>query len=216
MNWKVWVPAAVLGALAVTALRRTSTGTLSPDVIQAATGASRENLQKWLPILTAGMARWGIRTVPEQLAFLAQIGHESGGLRFVRELSTGEQYEGRGDLGNTEPGDGVRYKGRGLIQLTGRANYRRAGQALGKPFEENPELVEEPQNAMDVAGWYWRKGSALKDLNDLADTMQVGKPMSGVNLDAFTRITKGVNGGLNGLSHRIALWESGRNALLVA
>jgi putative chitinase len=73
--------------------------------------------------------------------FLAQIGHESGYLQYVQELASGKAYEGRADLGNTSPGDGVRYKGRGLIQITGKRNYALAGLALDLPLLEKPELL---------------------------------------------------------------------------
>jgi len=96
-------------------------------------------------------------------------------------------YGGRADLGNTEDGDGWRFHGRGLIQLTGRSNYTVCGLALGKPFAEYPELILEPENACMSAGWFWNK----RGLNALAD-----------NEDWLT-ITKRINGGTIGLQDRI-------------
>lgn len=122
--------------------------------------------------------------------FLAQIGHESGQLRYVRELASGAAYEHRIDLGNTEPGDGVRYRGRGLIQLTGRHNYTLASDALGLPLIDNPELLETPENAARVSGWFWYKNN----LNSLAD------------LGKYDAITRRINGGLNGKKERDALY----------
>lgn len=143
--------------------------------------------------LAAGVARVmanrQIDTPLRQAHFLAQIGHESGELRFRAEIASGEAYEGRLDLGNTQPGDGRRYKGRGLIQLTGRANYAEYGRALGREAEllAQPELVEtDPALCVDVAGCYW----ARRGLNALADA------------DDLTTLTRRINGGLNGLEDR--------------
>ena len=121
-----------------------------------------------------------------EAAFLAQIAHESGELRYVEELATGEAYEGRDDLGNLYTGDGVRYKGRGLIQLTGRGNYEECGEALGLDLIGCPELLEEPVNACRSAAWFWHSHG----LNELADKQD------------FLRITKRINGGTNGWHER--------------
>jgi predicted chitinase len=135
------------------------------------------------------MANRQIDTPLRQAHFLAQIGHESGELRFRDEIASGEAYEGRRDLGNTQPGDGPRFKGRGLIQLTGRANYREYGRAISREAEllANPELLTtDPDLCVDVAGWFWAK----RHLNTLAEA------------DDLTGITKRINGGLNGLEDR--------------
>ena len=126
-------------------------------------------------------------TAQRVACFLAQIGHESGDLRYVRELASGEAYEGRRDLGNTEPGDGQRFKGRGLIQITGRSNYQRLGEALGIELTIEPEKLEEPSLATRSAGWFWK----LRNLNHYVDE------------NDFTTLTKRINGGLNGLSDRL-------------
>jgi len=131
----------------------------------------------------------GIDTALRQAHFLAQIGHESGELRYTEELASGEAYEGRADLGNTQPGDGRRFKGRGLIQLTGRANYKAYGDALGVDLlsGENARLVgADPEMAVDVACWFWQS----RGLNPSADQ------------DNIERITRVVNGGLNGFADR--------------
>lgn len=105
-------------------------------------GIPLDRAQVWAHPLNAAMQRYGIDTKARQAAFLAQIGHESGRLRYVRELwgptPAQRRYEGRKDLGNTQPGDGKRFMGRGLIQVTGRANYTTCGQALGLPLLEQP------------------------------------------------------------------------------
>lgn len=151
--------------------------------------------------LNTAMQHYQIVGAKRAAAFLAQIGHESGQLRYVREIwgPTASQrgYEGREDLGNTVPGDGRKYCGRGLIQITGRANYARCGEALGLDLISHPELLELPQHAAMSAAWFWKQ----KGLNDLADR------------DQFNTITRRINGGLNGLADRLALWEKARKVL---
>lgn len=146
------------------------------------------------------MANRNIDTPLQRAHFLAQIGHESGELRFRSELSSGEAYEGRRDLGNLQPGDGRRYKGRGLIQLTGRANYAEYGRALGREKEllEHPEQVaDEIELCIDVAAWFW----ARRELNALAEK------------DDLTGITRRINGGLNGLEDRRRLLKRSKALL---
>jgi putative chitinase len=140
--------------------------------------------------LSKVMDEFDITTPLRMAAFIAQIAHESGSFRYVKELASGEAYEGRADLGNTEEGDGVRYKGRGLIQITGRANYQSCGDDLGIDIVSSPELLEGPVLACRSAGWFWGK----KNLNDLAD-----KP-------DFLRITKRINGGTNGYQDRLKFY----------
>ncbi len=147
--------------------------------------------------LNATMQEFSIDTPQRQAAFLAQIAHESGGFIYVRELASGDAYESRGDLGNTQAGDGRRFRGRGLVQITGRANYTAVGDALGIDCVGSPELLEEPINAARSAGWFWnsRKLSALADAGD------------------FKAITKRINGGLNGYADRSTYWERAKAVL---
>jgi len=119
--------------------------------------------------------------------FLAQLAHESDGFKTTREYASGAGYEGRADLGNTEEGDGRKYRGRGLIQLTGRFNYRKFSESAGVDLEENPEQVEEFPLALLVSVLYWDS----RKLNVLADEGD------------FERITRKINGGLNGYSDRL-------------
>ncbi|MFI8035177.1 glycoside hydrolase family 19 protein [Acinetobacter sp. ABJ_C3_5] len=129
--------------------------------------------------------------------FIAQLAHESGNFRYMEEIASGRAYEGRKDLGNTEKGDGTRYKGRGPIQLTGRANYRKYGRALGIDFENNPEIVALPSIGMLVACKYWYDNG----LNELADK------------DDINLITRRINGGFNGLDDRKAKLNTMKNML---
>ncbi len=148
----------------------------------------------FVPVLNTAMNRYQIVGPKRVAAFIAQIGHESGQLRYVIEIwgptAAQMRYEGRADLGNTQPGDGSKYRGRGLIQITGRANYKACGDALGLELINHPELLEKPQHACMSAAWFW----ATKGLSTLADE---GK---------FETITRRINGGLNGLADRQMLY----------
>jgi len=136
---------------------------------------------------------------PLRLAhFIAQVAHESGGFRYMEEIASGQAYEGRADLGNTQPGDGKRYKGRGPIQLTGRANYRLFGRDLGIDFEQHPEIVAFPSIGLMAACRFW----TMRGLNELADA------------DDVVAITKRINGGQNGLADRQAYLVKAKALLL--
>jgi putative chitinase len=151
------------------------------------------------PHLFVAMDRYAINTPPRESAFLAQLAHESGGLHYWEEIASGSAYEGRIDLGNTKPGDGRKYKGRGPIQLTGRVNYRKAGAALGLNLEDAPEQVATNSIGCLVAAWYW----ADKKLNEIADE---------ASEDAFRRITRRINGGYNGWQDRLTYYKRARVA----
>ncbi len=159
----------------------------------------------FLDPLNRAMAEFGIDTPIRQAAFLAQVAHESGSLRYVRELASGEAYDtGRlaERLGNTpeDDGDGPALKGRGLLQITGASNYRACSQALfGDPqaLIDHPELLELPENAARSAAWYW----LARRLNDHADRRDFG------------RITRIINGGLNGYADRLAYYERAQKVL---
>lgn len=118
--------------------------------------------------------------------FFAQLGHESDSFQAMEEYASGQAYENRKDLGNVQPGDGRRYKGRGPIQLTGRANYREYGRKLGIDLETHPEIAAFPSLGMMTACAYW----SMKGINALADA------------DDVEAITRAINGGTNGLEDR--------------
>jgi putative chitinase len=160
---------------------------------------SPEKATLYLPCLKAAMIEASIATPRRAAAFLAQLAHESCELRAWIEGASGTAYEGRKDLGNVFPGDGPRFKGRGPIQLTGRVNYRAAGDALGLLLETQPELAAEREVGFRVAAWYWR----TRGLNALAD---VGD---------FDRITRRINGGLNGKAQRDAYYVRALDVLHV-
>jgi putative chitinase len=147
------------------------------------------------------MNEFAIDAPLRQAAFLAQICHESGGFYYVRELASGKAYEGRADLGNTQPGDGPRYKGRGLLQITGRENYELCGEGLALDLINNPDLLEDHPHSSRSAGWFW---SEFKNLNRLADQGDIN------------RITKRINGGYNGLTERVMYYDRAKHVLGLA
>ncbi len=158
---------------------------------------ARSKVEMFLEPLNSAMDEFQIDTPQRQAAFLAQVAHESGELRYVEEIASGAAYEGRADLGNTEPGDGKRFKGRGLIQCTGRINYGACGIALGLDLVTSPELLELPENACRSAAWFWSEHHC----NELADA------------DNFRGITLKINGGLNGQADRLAYWETAKEQI---
>lgn len=174
---------------------------MTPRELALATGARIDRAETFLPFLEDAMHEFEINTPDRQAAFLPQIGHESGGLHWMVEqwgpTDSQRRYEMRQDLGNTEPGDGLRYRGRGLIQLTGRANYRRCGDALGVDLIAHPELLGEPALACRSAAWFWKAHGC----NELADAGE------------FEKITRRINGGLNGYPERLGLWERAKEAV---
>jgi putative chitinase len=149
--------------------------------------------------LTLTFSEFDISTPQRQAAFLANIAHESGSLRYVLEIASGTAYEGRRDLGNSQPGDGVRFKGRGLPQITGRNNYLECGRALGLDLIAQPELLEQPLHAERSAGWFWKS----KNLAKLADE----------DTRKFATICRLWNGGFNGIDDRIDHWLRIRKVL---
>lgn len=147
--------------------------------------------KQYLPLLQKAMDEFEITSYLREAAFLAQLAHESCELRYFEELADGSRYEGRKDLGNTQPGDGKRFKGRGPIQLTGRANYTKYGKLLGVDLVGNPKLAASPEIGFRIAGLYWK----MRGLSELADK------------ENFRRITWKVNGGYNGWESRLRYYH---------
>jgi putative chitinase len=158
-----------------------------------ASNVTDDTIDAFLQPLRDSAHEFEINAPKRVAAFLAQIGHESGGFHYVREIASGAAYEGRADLGNTEPGDGERFRGRGLIQITGRANYRECSRVLfnNDMLLKQPELLEQPNLAAWSAAWFWYS----RGCNELADA---GK---------FGDITRKINGGLNGYPDRVARYN---------
>jgi len=161
-----------------------------------------------LPFLSDAMTEFAIDAPARAAAFLAQLAHESGQFRFMEELWGPTDAQRRYEpvttlsktLGNTETGDGKRFKGRGPIQLTGRANYQRFGDLLNVDLMTDPTRAARPEVAFRIAGLFWSK----KGLNEIADK---------ATADTFKEITRRINGGFNGLAERQAFYTVARRVL---
>jgi predicted chitinase len=160
-----------------------------------------------LPHLNSAMAEFGIDTMLRTAAFAAQLAHESGEFRWMEEIwgptSAQKRYEPQTDLsqrlGNTEGGDGLRFKGRGPIQLTGRANYARFGGLLGIDLVGSPEQAAAPEVAFRIAALFWKN----RGLNELAEAGD------------FREVTRRINGGFNGFDDRLKYYERAKSVLAV-
>lgn len=148
-------------------------------------------------VLAATLQSFDIASRLRIAHFLGQTCEESAGYRTTEEFASGKEYEGRKDLGNTQKGDGPRYKGRGLLQLTGRANYGAYGEALGVDLVNNPTEAAQPALSLKIACEYWK----LHDINADCDR------------DDVQAVTRKVNGGLNGLSERITFTQKAKAAI---
>lgn len=153
----------------------------------------------YLDPLNAAFEEFDISNMRRMAAFLAQVAHESGELRYTCEIASGNAYEGRADLGNTQPGDGARYRGRGLLQLTGRANYAHCEVSLNLPILANPSLLEAPPGATRSAAWFWKS----KGLNEMAD------------VNRFGAITKTISGSYNTLDARLQYYLIARRIFAI-
>lgn len=181
---------------------------MTPQDLAMATGARIDRATENLPWISAAMDAYEINTPTRQAAFLAQLAHESGGLHWINEIwgptDAQRRYEVRQDLGNNEPGDGFKYRGRGWLQITGRDNYRHAYQRLRDRFgEQVPNFEADPDQiatarwaAMTAAEFWYNHGC-----NVLADKGN------------FEMITRTINGGLTGYVERLALWETAKEVL---
>ena len=172
---------------------------ISPELLRKVAGAPvdqkvAEGLAKYLP---KEMEKAGINTKLRIAHFLAQLGHESDHFRTLREYASGAEYEGRHDLGNVKRGDGKKYRGRGPIQITGRANYEKYGKKLGLDLVNKPELAETPEVGVKIAVAYWTD----HNLNAFADK------------DDLRAITKRINGGYNGYNSRLAMLENAKRSI---
>lgn len=175
---------------------------ITPQLLREIAGTSVsksivEHLSEFLPEV---MDDYDINTRLRIAHFLAQIAHESAHFRTLEEYASGAAYEGRKDLGNVYRGDGRRYKGRGVIQLTGRHNYRKYGKLIGVDLENNPERAAEPEISLRTAAEFWKQNN----LNDHADN------------DDVRSITRRINGGFNGLTDRMNKLARAKRALKAA
>ena len=169
---------------------------MTKEQFQRITTAKLDRVEIFWPWLEKYMTMFDIVGKLREAAFVAQLLWECGQLKYMEEIASGKAYEGRKDLGNNDPGDGVKYKGRGGFQLSGESNYVRYSKITGVDYVNNPEWLERSRDAMKVSCWYFKD----RGLNELAD-----KGM-------FNLITKRVNGGYSGLAQRTLIYEK---ALLV-
>ena len=162
-------------------------------------GGSR--IERFLEPLNVAMADADITTPLRLAMFLAQIAHESGELRYTEEIASGSAYEYRKDLGNTQPGDGRKYKGRGLLQITGRANYAECSRWMSGSdvlLIDNPELLAtDALFAAKSAAWFWQSRAR----NPLADRADVAL------------VSRRINGGTNGMVERTRYYDRARLVL---
>ena len=169
--------------------------------------ASKTNCVTYLRHLNDTFTEFEINNKMRIAHFLAQLAWESGSLQYTEEIASGKAYENRKDLGNNKEGDGVRFKGRGLIQITGRANYRLYLEfALARKLEESEKkdeidqykhLLAQPKDAVRSAGWFWKNHK----LNQKADN------------DEFTNITKIINGSTKTVTKRLPCLRAAKIAM---
>jgi len=157
-----------------------------------------EKAAVFIPYLNEAIQEYEINTPKRLAGFIAQCAHESGGFKYTTEIATGAAYEGRKDLGNLYPNDGKKFKGRGLLQITGRANYEQVSKVFGVDFVKNPELLSAPQYAVKVSAWKFvqLKGNGLMDLPETwrSETKKYSP---------FQYLTYRINGGQNGYADRL-------------
>ena len=178
------------------------------QILKAAPRTDKARLKEFVEVFNEWGVVFGITTKARLVHFLAQCWHESGALRYVQEIASGRQYEGRRDLGNTQKGDGMRFKGRGFIQITGRANYKayqESGFCVGDLMGHPERLAKKPGHTKASMWFWWKRG-----LNELADS-DTGSLTQGEAV--VKKITRRVNGGYNGLDDRLKNYRQFRNAI---
>jgi putative chitinase len=182
---------------------------MDAETLRRATGCNAAIAAQWADPLTFAMREHAIDTPARKAAFLAQVGHESGSFRYTRELwgPTPAQlrYEGLADLGNVQEGDGFRFRGRGPIQVTGRANYARLARILNVDLLNHPELLEDPFVGSRAAALWWNDHGC----NRLADEGEFDKITCTINLgNSEADISHA-----NGVDDRRARWARAKSVL---
>ena len=171
-----------------------------PQLLRAVPNLYKARVDDFVKTFNDWSDTFGINTPLRAIHYLAQVFHESAALRYTEEIASGKAYEGREDLGNTQKGDGVKFKGRGFIQITGRANYQAYANSeycVGD-LMKNPEWLSKSPGNQKASMWFWK----TKGLNELADK------------DDIRAITKKVNGGYNGLADRMFYYRRFKKELL--
>ncbi|WP_249212189.1 glycoside hydrolase family 19 protein [Burkholderia cenocepacia] len=185
---------------------------MTPQILSAALQIPLARATPWADPLSAAMALYAIDSPARQAAFLAQCGHETGGFQWLREIwgptAAQRAYEPpaakAADLGNTQAGDGFRYRGGGLLQITGRYNYRVMGQKIGIPLEDNPDQIAQPSVAAEASAQFWAD-HALSAFADAGDFLSISRAINLGNPRSAAAP--------NGMPDRLALWDSCKKAL---
>lgn len=192
---------------------------ITPEILAQIAPGSKKSHGKLLPGLSEYMNEWfpkfDIDTDQEMRHIIAQLAHESDSFNTLEEYGSGKAYEGRTDLGNLYAGDGERYKGRGPIQTTGRTNYARLGNVLGKPtmFLEKPELLETPQWGIWAACVFW-DDRKLNDIANMPDDSLIYVKRFQRGLKPVEYITYRVNGGLTHIAHRMRFYDKAKQIII--
>jgi predicted chitinase len=175
-----------------------------------------QKLDIYLDPLNEGMREFEINTANRVRAYTVNLLHESQSFLYMKEIGDGKQYEGRVDLGNDKPGDGVKYKGRGPIEITGKGMYRLCGLALGLDLITKPELLEDSANGFKASAWFWN----YKGLNGVADhsedwTIFIKNRQypNGKMFTKFEWICYKINGGFNGYEQRLEFYNKALAAI---
>nr|WP_186057756.1 glycoside hydrolase family 19 protein [Burkholderia gladioli] len=185
---------------------------MTPQLLASALQIPLARATPWAEPLSAAMALYAIDTPPRQAAFLAQCGHECGRFLWLREIwgptPAQRAYDPpaakAAELGNTQPGDGFRYRGGGLLQITGRYNFRVMGQKIGVDLEGNPDQIGTPSVAVLASAQFWAD-NALSAFADTGDFLSISRAINlGNPRSAATP---------NGMADRLALWDSCKAAL---
>jgi putative chitinase len=192
--------------------------TITVDILKALAPGSKKSNYKNLFGLSLWMNNWfpkfEIDTKGELCHILAQLAHESDSFNAMEEYASGRAYEGRIDLGNSKKGDGIKFKGRGPIQVTGRVNYSLMGVRAGAPmkFIYNPELLATPEWGIWSACIFWTDRGLL-DISNMPDTAEIWSKKLNKNLSPLEYITWRVNGGFNGLDLRKLFYERSKSII---
>lgn len=171
------------------------------------------NLDIYTEQLAIFLPKYEINTPARITQFLANLAHESGSFNYTREIASGAAYEGRKDLGNIHPGDGRKFRGRGLIQITGRGNYKWCSIEMygDDRLIDKPELLEQPGPATESACWFWANAKKLNTIADFPDTWT--KVRKGKTYTRFEWIVLLINGGQNGIAERKLFYERAKKVI---
>jgi putative chitinase len=191
---------------------------LTTDILKKICPAAKDAI---VPIIVdsfnKGNDHYEINTKQRIAHFISQVAHECSQFNHFREIASGEAYEGRKDLGNTEPGDGKKYRGVGAIQVTGKNNIREASRFLFNDpnvLLNNPELLEQPENAILSAFWYWNTRNLNKVADRLdSDRIKITYRKKEKLCSPLEYITYRINGGFNGLDERSAFYQRAKHYL---